>query len=251
MSKRTDSPGLGSLASGALTAGSMLVVAAIAAAIGVVIAREFGRTAETDGLLAAYGLFVVVVIAAQAIRVAVLPQLAQARAEQRLAGELAGFALALAVLSVPVLLLTLLGADLLAEILTGEGSGSAHATAVDALRWIGPAAVAHLFGALAASGLAALDDYGTAAFGYAAGSAAGLTLILARVEPDGIIAVAWGIALNGTIAMARARRGARAARRAGADAERRCPPQRTRRSAPGSGPSPSAPRCRSRSSSCT
>jgi hypothetical protein len=192
---------LGSLASGALTAGSMLVVSAIAAAIGVVIAREFGRTAETDGLLAAYGLFVVVVIAAQAIRVAVLPQLAQARAEQRLAGELAGFALALAVISVPVLLLTLFGADLLAEILTGEGSGSAHATAVDALRWIGPAAVAHLFGALAASGLAALDDYGTAAFGYAAGSVAGLTLILTRVEPDGIIAVAWGIALNGTIAM--------------------------------------------------
>jgi peptidoglycan biosynthesis protein MviN/MurJ (putative lipid II flippase) len=201
VSKRTDSPGLGSIASGALTAGSMLVVSGIAAVIGVVIGREFGSTAETDGLLAAYGLFVVVVIAAQAIRVAVLPQLAQAQAENRLAGELAGFALALAVLSVPVLLLTLLGADLLAEILTGEGSGSAHATAVDALRWIGPASVAHLFAALAASGLAALDDYGTAALGYAVGSISGLTLILARVEPDGIVAVAWGIALNGTIAM--------------------------------------------------
>ena len=201
MSKRTASPGLGSIASGALTAGSMLVVSGIAAVIGVVIGREFGSTAETDGLLAAYGLFVVVVIAAQAIRVAVLPQLAQARAENRLAGELAGFALALAVVSVPVLLLTLLGADLLAEILTGQSSGSAHETAVDALRWIGPASVAHLFAALAASGLAALDDYGTAAFGYAVGSVSGLALILARVEPDGIVAVAWGIALNGTIAM--------------------------------------------------
>ena len=94
MSKRTDSPGLGSLGSGALTAGSFLLVSGIAAAIGVVIAREFGRSEATDGLLAAYGLFVVIVIASQAIRVAVLPQLARAQEEGRLAGELAGFAIA-------------------------------------------------------------------------------------------------------------------------------------------------------------
>lgn len=180
----------------------MLVVSGIAAVIGVVIAREFGRTAETDGFLAAYGLFIVFVIAAQAIRVAVLPQLGRARGEQRLAGELAGFAIALGVIAVPLLLLTSVGAGFGARILTGDGSGVAHDTAQEALRWIGPAAVAHLLAALAASGLAALDDYATAAFGYALGSAAGLTLILVRVEPDGVIAVAWGMALNGTIAMA-------------------------------------------------
>src|SRR4029450_12123217 len=43
---------------------------------------------------------------------------------------------------------------------------------------------------LPASPLAALDDYGTAALGYAAGSAAGLAFILLRSEPDGILAVA-------------------------------------------------------------
>ena len=63
-----------------------------------------------------------------------------------------------------------------------------------------PAAVAHLFAGLAASGLAALDDYATAALGYAAGSAAGLALILTRVGDDGIVAV-WGMALNGAIAL--------------------------------------------------
>ena len=55
MSKRTGSSGPGSLASAALTATSTLVVTGFAAVVGVVIAREFGRTEETDGFFAAYG----------------------------------------------------------------------------------------------------------------------------------------------------------------------------------------------------
>ncbi len=69
------------------------------------------------------------------------------------------------------------------------------------LRWIVPAATAQLFAGLAASGLAARNDYGAAALGYAAGSAAALTLILLRVDDDGVIAIAWGMALNGAISL--------------------------------------------------
>ncbi len=202
MRKRIGSSGLGSLATGALTASSFLVVSVAAAAIGVVIAREFGRSEETDGLLAAYGVSIVIVIAASAIRIAVLPTLARARDEHRLAGELVGYGLALLVVAVPLVLVAELGADLLAGLLTGDESGVAKDTASDALRWIVPAGVAQLYAAVAASGLAALDDYGTAALGYAVASVAGLTLILLRVEPDGIAAVTWGIALNGAIAVA-------------------------------------------------
>lgn len=201
MSKRTDSPGLGSLGSGALTAGSFLLVSGIAAAIGVVIAREFGRSEATDGLLAAYGLFVVIVIASQAIRVAVLPQLARAQEEGRLAGELAGFAIALVLIAVLLILVSAFGSSLVARLLTGGGSEIAEETAAEVLRWVVPAGVAHLFAALAASGLAAIDDYRTAALGYTLGSAAGLALILLRVEADGIIAVAWGSMLNGAITL--------------------------------------------------
>jgi hypothetical protein len=201
VSKRTDSPGFGSLASGALTATSLLLVTGVAAAIGIVIAREFGRSDETDGLVAAYAVFIVIAIAGQAIRVAVLPELARARLDNRLAGSLAGLAVALAVVAVPVLLVAELGASWVAGLLTGDESEVARETAADVLRWVVPAAVAHLFAALAASGLAALDDYGTAAFGYALGSAASLALILLRVDSDGIIAIAWGMALNGAIAM--------------------------------------------------
>jgi hypothetical protein len=200
VAKRTDSPGSGSLRSGAFTALSLIVVTGAATAVGVIIAREFGRSEKTDGLLAAYGVFIVIVVAAQAIRVAVLPQLARAEEERRLAAELAGYAAALLVIAIPLLLAAELGADRIGELLTGGESAVARKTAADVLLWIVLAGVFHLFAGLAASGLAALDDYVTAAVGYATGSATGLVFILVRVEQDGIVAVAWGITLTGAIA---------------------------------------------------
>ena len=202
MAKRTDSSGLGSLASAALTAASTLIVTGFAAVVGVVIAHEFGRTEETDGFFAAYGVYIVVVLASQAIRVAVLPSLARARGERRLAGAVAGFATALAVVSLPLLLVGVGGAGAIADLLTGSGSAAARGVCADALRWLVPAAIAHLFAGLAASGLAALDDYATAALGYALGSTAALTMILTRVDDDGIAALWWGVALNGAISLA-------------------------------------------------
>ena len=79
MEKRSASTGLGSLATGAVTALAIAVQAGLAAVVGVIIARDLGRTAETDGFFAAYGVFIVVVLASQAIRVAVLPPLARAK----------------------------------------------------------------------------------------------------------------------------------------------------------------------------
>ena len=201
MSKRTDTSGAGSATSAGLTAASTLVVSAFAAIIGVVIAREFGRTDETDGFFAAYGVFIVITLAAQSIRIAVLPSLSRARDEQRLAGTVAGFATALTLVAVPLLVVGELGAQSIADLLTGSGSEPAQDACADALRWMIPAAVAHLYAGLAASSLAALDDYVTAALGYAAGSAAGLALILTRVGDDGVVAVSWGMALNGALAL--------------------------------------------------
>ena len=201
MGKRTDSPGLGSLASAALTAVSTLVVTGFAAVVGVVIAHHFGRTEQTDGFFAAYGVFIVIVLASQAIRVAILPPLARARQEGRLAGEVAGFATALAVAAVPLLLLGWFAAQPIADVLTGSESETAQDVCADALRWLVPAGIAYLFAGVAASGLAALDDYATAALGYALGGTAALIEIVARVDDDGIAALYRGVALNGTIAL--------------------------------------------------
>ena len=202
VSKRTESPGLGSLASAALTAVSTLVVTGFAAIVGVVIAHEFGRTEETDGFFAAYGVFIVIVLASQAIRLAVLPPLAIARQEGRLRGEVAGFGIALAVAALPFLVVGEVAARPVADLLTGSGSATAQDVCADALRWLVPAGIAYLFAGLAASGLAALDDYATAALGYALGGTAALIEILTRVDADGIAALYRGVALNGAIALA-------------------------------------------------
>jgi hypothetical protein len=167
-----------------------------------VIAREFGRDAETDGFFAAYGVFLVLVLAAGAVRVAVMPPLARARAEGIFGSVLASYALAVAVVAAPALALGVLANDWTAAQLTGGLPDTAQRTAADALVYLVPAAVAHLLAALAASALAAYDSYGTAAAGYALGSVLGLALILWRVEEDGIVACAWGTLLNGVVALA-------------------------------------------------
>ncbi len=202
MDKRTPKTGLGSLGSGAVTAVALAVQTGLAAVVGVVLGREFGRGAVTDGFFAAYGVFVVVVLAANAIRVTVLPAFARARADERLGGEVAAFALALASLSLPLLVAGTLASGPIAGLLTGGQVGVARETAADALPWMLLAATFQLYAGLAASALAALDDYVTAAAGFVLGSVAGLALILLRVDADGVVALSHGMALNGAVALA-------------------------------------------------
>ena len=202
MAKPTDPPRRSTLASGLLTALSLTVVTGLSAAVGIVIAREFGRGAQTDGFFAAYGVFLVLVLAAGAVRVAVLPALARARDEKTFGAVLASYALAVAVVAVPALALGVLASSWTAGQLTGGLPPNARETAADALVFLVPAAVAHLFAALAASALAAHDSYGTAAAGYALGSVLGLAFIIWRVDEDGIVVCAWGTLLNGAVALA-------------------------------------------------
>ena len=198
MAKGSASPRHGAAVAGALTALSTAVVTGLAAVVGVVIAREFGRTAETDGFFAAYGVFVVLALVASASRVVVLPRLAEARERGVLGSVLGAYALALAAVALPAVVLAEAAPGQLAALLVGE-SGVARDAAERALRWMVPAAVGQLYAGLAASALAALDDYAAAAAGYALGSVLGLALILLRVDEDGIAAVAWGMALNGAV----------------------------------------------------
>ena len=202
MAKRTVSSGLGSLGSGAVTAVALAVQTGLAAVVGVIIARDFGRTAETDGFFASYGVFIVVVLAATAIRLAVLPPLARARDEERLGSEVAAYATTLGLLAVPLLAVAVSGSHQLAWLLTGNGPAAARHVAAQTLPWMMFAAVLQLYAGLAASALAALDDYVVASAGYALGSACGLAYIFARVHSDGIPAVAHGMAVNGAIAVA-------------------------------------------------
>ena len=185
-----------------MTAAGLAVQQGLAAVVGVIIARELGRTAETDGFFAAYGVYLVLAIAATAARVVLLPPLARARREGRLSSETLAFALALACIALPLSVVAVAGADGLARVLTGFDGGVAQATAASALPWLIGAALAQFYAGLAASALAALDDYRTAALGYASGSLLGLIFILTRINDAGIDAVVKGIAINGAVSVA-------------------------------------------------
>ena len=93
--------------SGAATSASSLAVSAAAAIAGAYLAHTFGRDAETDGFLAAYSVYFVIVLTAQASRLVIVPDLTRAALEGRLPAEFASFASALLTIAIPATLLTL------------------------------------------------------------------------------------------------------------------------------------------------
>jgi hypothetical protein len=200
VSKRTAPAGLGSLATGAVTALSIAVQSGLAAVVGVIIARELGRTAETDGFFAAYGVFAVLALAALAVRVTVLPPLTRAREAGRLSSETASYGAAAGIVGVPLLVVAVLAARPIAEVLTGFGPDAAVDAAASALPWMVIAGFGQFTAGLLASALAALDDYLVPAIGYIVGSLSGLVLIVVRIDESRTDAVAWGMALNAVVA---------------------------------------------------
>jgi hypothetical protein len=187
------------LRSGLLTGLSTAAVSASAAVAGIVLAREFGHGVETDGFFAAYAVYLALVLVANALRVVVLPRFERAREAGRLGHELGSWCLALAVPLVPAVVLSLVGSEWIARALTGEPG--ARDAAGELLPWLVPAAAAQVYAGIAASGMAALDDYGTAALGFGAGAVAGLVVIVALAD-RGVAAFGWGLAVNGAIALA-------------------------------------------------
>ena len=188
------------LRSGALTGLAQIVLALAAAGAGALLAHKFGRTAETDGFLGAYGVYLVLVLAAQAFRMVVVPDLTRAAAEGRLGGESRAFALAFLALAVPVCVLVAVFSQPLGDLITGTLPPSSAHVAGRALAVLVPAAFGQLLAALAASALAAIDSYGTAAAGYALGGLAGLAVFAALADGHGIVALAWGLAVNAGVA---------------------------------------------------
>src|SRR3990170_4311000 len=132
----------------ALVTGLSTVVVTLAAALaGALLAQKFGRDAETDGFLAAYGVYLALVIGAQAFRMVVVPDLTRAAAAGRLAEEAGGYVTALLLVGLPVSVLAVVAQEPLGDALTGSLPGVASAVAGDALAWLVPAAFAQLVAA--------------------------------------------------------------------------------------------------------
>ena len=182
--------------SGILTGVSSLVLAGSAAVAGAILAHKFGRDAATDGLLAAYGVYVTLTLAAQALRLTAVPELT------RSAGAASGsYAAAVLVAGVPGVVLAWALAEPLGELLTGKLPQEAADLAARALPWLVAAAVVQVLAALAAATLAARDRFGAAALGFSAGGVAGVVVFVALADEHGVIALAWGLAANAAISL--------------------------------------------------
>ena len=183
--------------SGALTGLSSLAVAGSAAGAGILLAHLFGRNERTDGLFVAYGVYLVLAIAAQSFRTVVLPQLTRAGAA--LGPETRAYLLALGGAGVVAVALTVALAGPLGRALTAHPA-SAH-VASRALPWLVAGGFLQLVAALAASALAARDSYAVAALGYAVGAALALVLF-AALHHHGEVSLAWAITANGVVTAA-------------------------------------------------
>jgi putative peptidoglycan lipid II flippase len=189
------------LRSGLLTGLAQIVLAFAAAGAGALLAHKFGRSAETDGFLGAYGVYLVLVLAAQAFRMVVVPDLTRAAAEGRLAGESRAYGVAFLALAVPVSVAVALLSGPLGDLITGSLPPASAHVAARAVAVLVPAAFVQLLAALAASALAALDSYGTAAGSFALGGIVGLVVFAALADSHGIVSLAWGLAANAGVAL--------------------------------------------------
>jgi hypothetical protein len=196
--QRNTSRGRGALHSGLLTGLSTAVVSGTAAAVAVVLSRKFGHGVQTDGFFAAYGIYLAVVLVTSVVRVVALPRFVRAAADDRLGAEVGVWLAALAAPLAAIVVVAIAWPHGVAAAVTSETGARPYAAQV--LPWLVASAAAQVLGGVVASALAALDDYGTAAFGFAAGSVAGLVTTVLLLD-HGVISLGWGIAVNGALSL--------------------------------------------------
>lgn len=188
------------LRSGLLTGLAQVALSLAAAGAGALLAQKFGRSAATDGFLAAYAVYGLLVLAAQAFRMVVVPDLTRAAAEGALGDESRAYAAAFLALAAPVCVVVALAAGPLGELVTGTLPDRSADVAADALPILVVAAFVQLLAALAASVLAAVDSYGVAALGFGTSGLLGLVVFAALADRVGIVALAWGLLANAAVA---------------------------------------------------
>jgi peptidoglycan biosynthesis protein MviN/MurJ (putative lipid II flippase) len=194
-------PGRSAVRSGVATGLSFLTLSGSGALAGVYLAHKFGRNEQTDGFMAAYGVYLVLVLGAQAFRMVVVPDLTRAEAQGRLREEFGGYVIAFVALAVPVSAAVIAFHGFFGEVITGRLPHSSADIAGRALAWLVPAAFAQLLAALAASALAARDSYVVAAAAFALGGIVGLVFFVVAADAHGLISLAWGLAFGSAIAV--------------------------------------------------
>lgn len=172
-----------------VTSLSTIAAMAMGGVLAIVVLLLYGKTSQTDGFFAAYGVYAVIIALAQSLRASAVARLVH--------GSLWGNLDRLLGASVLILLATgvvLVGlGDPLADLLTGEDAGTAHDAARAALAILWGAGALQVLAALAAAALGALGEFGLPGAAYVCGGAAAIALVLLLEGALGIDAVATGL----------------------------------------------------------
>jgi peptidoglycan biosynthesis protein MviN/MurJ (putative lipid II flippase) len=197
-----------SMASSSLWAAiSQVAALGVQGVAALLILLLFGKGTDTDAVFAAYGLFGVIVLMCQTLRLTVVPRLVEARSPWETFDRFLGAALSLVAIAI-VAQLALGGA--IARVLTAGLGASAQHLARTTLDILCIAVVGQLIAALGAALLAVRDEFRYPGLVYVVGGTASIAVLLALQSPLDIkaapIGVAIGSSLSATLMIGRLRR---------------------------------------------
>jgi peptidoglycan biosynthesis protein MviN/MurJ (putative lipid II flippase) len=171
-------------ASVALTSVAQIATMVLGGVLAVLVAAEFGSNAQTDGFFAAYGVYALVILLAQSLRVSVVPRLMEGESTQASFDAFNRFVAAvLLIFALFGVLFVALGHPL-AALLTGDAEAQSTAQTALAILWF--AAGFQLFAALAAAMLGVFGNFVLAAVAYAVG---GITSIVSFLVLEGALGI--------------------------------------------------------------
>ncbi len=180
----------------AVTAGTQLIAMASGTVLAILVVIQFGKGPESDGVFAAYGLYSVLVMLAQSVRVTMVARLIEGGGLWANLDRLVGAMLMCAFVS-GIVLVGLSGP--LVDLLVGSLGDAATGTARTALIILWAAASLHLVAAILSAALGALGDFTTPGVAYASGGIASIAALLALEGELGIDAVATAVALGSVL----------------------------------------------------
>ncbi|MDO8210017.1 lipid II flippase MurJ [Conexibacter sp. CPCC 206217] len=185
--------------SAAVTGLAQIAMLGIGAVLSIVILLVFGKNSRTDGLLAAYGVYSIVVLFAQSFRTTAVARLVEGERPFETYDRFLGGVLVIILGSGVVLVV--LGSQL-ATLLTGDLGDAAHDTARFTLALLWPAAGAQLVSALSAAQLGVRGEFALPGAAFVGGGLTQVALTLALSGPLGHDAVAVAIAAGSLLTCA-------------------------------------------------
>jgi hypothetical protein len=179
--------------------GAALATVALGSAIQVAFyLRDFGATHRTDGLIAAFAVYSLVVVLGQLLRTTAVPLLSGPRP----AVSAVAFGWAIVLIAVVAAIVCAVLAVPLANVIAGASGRAGRSTAAAALRVMAPAIGLQLVGAGLAVGGALRDRLDSVALAYMASGVAGVVGFFALHGPAAEIVLAWTMLVASAVLVA-------------------------------------------------